>query len=344
LLVVLALVTIAATLPATAQNIQDLPRRSPHTTITQRVGITDITIDYHRPSVNDREIWGGLVPYGAVWRAGANDNTTITFSDAVRIEGEDLAAGTYGLHMLPTEEAWTVIFSNNSTSWGSFSYDEAEDALRVDVTPVESSGFEEQLRFGFDGVTNDAAKVTLHWERLSVPFAVEVDTHSLALAKIRNSLRHLPGFNWQGWNSAANYCLQNDVNHEEALQWAERSIGMNENATNLLTKSGLLQQLGRQAESAATEERALEIANEAQVNAIGYTFLFQRNDVEKAIEIFERNVAAHPESWNVYDSLGEAYASKGDTALAINAYSKAHEMAPEEQKARIESVLAGLRE
>ena len=117
---------------------------------------------------------------------------------------------------------------------------------------------------------------------------------------------------------------------------------MNENATNLLTKSGLLEQMGQEADAAAAEERALEIANEAQVNAIGYNFLLQRNDVDKAIEIFRRNVGDHPESWNVYDSLAEAYAAKGERELAITNYAKAHEMAPDDQKGRIEGILARL--
>ena len=113
----------------------DLPRPSQHAVITQRIGITDVTINYHRPMVNKRKVWGGLVPYGQVWRAGANENTTIKFTDPVTVEGKPLPKGTYGLHMIPGENEWTVIFSNNSTSWGSFTYDQAEDALRVTVKP-----------------------------------------------------------------------------------------------------------------------------------------------------------------------------------------------------------------
>src|SRR5712692_2724975 len=112
-----------------------IPRASQRGTVTQRIGLTDITITYHRPSVGGREIWGKTVPYGQVWRAGANENTTISFTDDVSVEGHALPAGTYGLHTLPTADQWTIIFSKNSTSWGSFSYDEKEDALRVTVKP-----------------------------------------------------------------------------------------------------------------------------------------------------------------------------------------------------------------
>src|SRR5438067_5240186 len=129
--------------------ILDLPRPSQHAVVTQRIGVTDITIKYHRPLVNDRKIWGGLVPYGQVWRAGANFNTMISFTDPVTIEGQPLAAGTYGLHMIPNADEWTIIFSKNSTSWGSFTYDQAEDALRVNVKPA-TGDMHNALTYDFD--------------------------------------------------------------------------------------------------------------------------------------------------------------------------------------------------
>ncbi len=133
--------------------VLDLPLPSQRAEITQRIGITDITISYHRPLVNDRKIWGGLVPYGKVWRAGANENTTIAFSDPVRIEGKPLDRGTYGLHMIPNADEWIIIFSKNSTSWGSFTYDQAEDALRVTAQP-KAAEMHNALTYDFD---SDAA-------------------------------------------------------------------------------------------------------------------------------------------------------------------------------------------
>lgn len=343
---VVAAILVAAslvTVPLAAQNIQGLPRVSPHAVLTQSVGISEITIDYHRPLVNDRDVWATLVPDGAVWRAGANDNTTITFSDDVKVEGKELAAGTYGLHMIPGEGSWAVIFSNNSTSWGSFSYDEAEDALRVDVE-AGAAPFTEQLRYQFDEVGADQATVALVWEKVRVPFLVEVDTNSLVLAKVRNDLRHLPGFGWQGWNSAAAYCLRTGINEEEALGWAERSVSMNENATNLITQSGLLAKLDRADEASEVEGRAIAMASEAQLNQIGYRYLFQMQDNDRAIELFKQNVAAHPESWNTYDSLGEAYVARGDNELALQNYQKALEMAPDGQQSRVQGIVDGLME
>src|SRR5580765_3931245 len=132
----LLVVCFAAATQVHAQSaLLDLPRDSQHAKVIQRVGITDITINYHRPLVKGRKVWGNIVPYGQVWRAGANENTTIAFSDPVNIEGKSLAKGVYGLHMIPAENEWTIIFSKNSTAWGSFTYNQSEDALRVTVKP-----------------------------------------------------------------------------------------------------------------------------------------------------------------------------------------------------------------
>lgn len=338
-LAALAVVALAA-VPAAAQNVTGLPQPSPAANVSQTVGVSQVEIDYHRPSVRNREIWGALVPYDAVWRAGANDNTTITFSNPVTVEGKPLPAGTYGLHMIPNPDEWTVIFSKNHTSWGSFSYDQAEDALRVTVRP-EKAPFAEQLTYGFEDVGNDSAVVALHWEELKVPVEIGFDTHQLAVQHIKDQLRHLPGFSWQGWASAANYLVANQIEPELALEWVDRSIQNQENAQNLGLKVRLQQQLGQTAEAKQTLARALEMANEQQTNFLGYAFL-QTGDAETAIEIFEKNVADHPDSWNVYDSLGEAYAAHGQAARARELYGKALEMAPEAQHPRIEGVIEGL--
>lgn len=337
-----AAMAILVTAPASAQTIQGLPRPSPHATVSQTIGVAEVTIDYHRPQVRNRKIWGGLVPYDQVWRAGANDNTTISFTHPVTVEGQALAAGTYGLHMIPTEGEWTVIFSHDSTSWGSFSYDEKEDALRVTVTP-EKSPFNEALAYSFEDIGNSGATAVLRWEELAVPVRIETDTRANSLALIRQQLRHLPRFSWQGWGSAAAYCLQNDFNHEEALEWIDRSIGMERNPQNLQLKGGLLAQMGRTEEANAVFEEALDGANENQTNAIGYAFL-QTGMIDRAIEVFRKNTQDHPDSWNVWDSLGEGLAAKGDTQGAIENYTKALEMTEiDAQKARIKGVLAGLK-
>ncbi|MFQ5708137.1 MAG: DUF2911 domain-containing protein [bacterium] len=335
-----------------AQQRLDLPRVSPHAVVTQRIGLTDVTIDYHRPGVKGREIWGKLVPYGLVpgtpfgsgnpypWRAGANENTTITFTDDVTIEGQKLAAGIYGLFLIPTESDWTIIFSNNHSAWGSFFYDEKQDALRVTVTP-QKAPHEEWLRYGFDDLTDHSAVAYLRWEQLKVPFKIEVDTHTVVLNSMRNQLTSLPAFSWQGWYQAANYCLRNDINYEEALTWIDRSIGQEKNFNNLQVKSRLLAKIDKAQEADQTMKMAVEIADESQLNRYGHRLLGQ-DKIKEAIDIFKLNVKRNPDSWNAYDSLAEGYQKDGNTKLAIKNFKKALGKAPENQKARIQKILSEL--
>src|SRR5579863_1989236 len=169
------LVLISALLPAasvchaqtaTGETLMlDLPRQSQHALVTQRIGITDITVNYHRPLANGRQIWGKVVPYGEVWRAGANENTTITFTDPVTIEGQPLDKGTYGVHMIPGEAQWTVIFSKDSKDWGSFSYKQEDDALRVNVKP-QTAEMHDALTYDFDDVKPASAVVTMSWDKV----------------------------------------------------------------------------------------------------------------------------------------------------------------------------------
>src|ERR1700704_634503 len=175
-----------------------LPDVSQHAVTKQRVGLTDVKITYHRPLVNGRKIWGGLVPLGEVWRAGANENTTIEFSDPVSVEGQPLAKGTYGLHMIPTTDAWTVIFSKMATAWGSYTYSQAEDALRVTVKPRPNE-MEEALEYEFEELKPNSATVTLKWERLAVPFKVAIKDET-TVTHIRLQLRGRAQYEWQSLN------------------------------------------------------------------------------------------------------------------------------------------------
>jgi tetratricopeptide (TPR) repeat protein len=319
-----------------------LPEASPKATASQTVGLTDIAISYHRPAVNKRTIWGDLVPWNEVWRAGANQNTTISFSSPVTVNGKPLAAGTYGLHMIPTQGGdWTIAFSNVSWAWGSFSYDEKEDALRV-PTKSQPAEFQERLSYSFDEPTDKSVDVALRWEKLRVPFRVEVDTPAVVIESLRRELRDLPRFSWQGWNQAAAYAMRNKVAVDEALTWAERSIKMQENFNNLRTKAGLLELKGDTKTAADLRDRAMKIATEADINGYGYQLL-GAGKTDEAIAIFRKNVKDHPRSWNVYDSLAEAYERKGDKKLAAENYRKAQTMVQDpDQKKRITAVLVKL--
>src|SRR5207247_1837819 len=240
------------------------PRVSQRGTVSQRIGLTDVTIVYHRPEVGGREIWGKTVPYGKVWRAGANENTTITLSDDVSIEGKPLVAGTYGLHTIPDKDQWTIIFSKNATSWGSFSYDEKEDALRVSVKPHAAEAFE-VLTYVFDDVKPDSAVATLRWEKLAVPFRISVDVKAVVLKSVKHELRSVGGFTWAGFDEAAQWCLDNNYNLEEALKWENTSIQNEDRFENWETKSRILDAMGRKDESAKVLSKAFDKASAIQL-------------------------------------------------------------------------------
>lgn len=319
-----------------------LPEASPESSATQEIGLTDVEIRYHRPAVTARKVWGDLVPYGEVWRAGANENTTISFSSPVSVEGQKLPAGTYGLHMIPAEKEWTAIFSKVSDAWGSFAYDQKDDALRVTVRPKPAE-LQERLGYSFEDPTDKSATILLRWEKLAVPIRIEVDTPAVVVESLRGQLRGLPRFFWQGWNQAAAYCLRNDVNLDEAMGWADRSIGINENYTNLSTKAGLLEKKGDTKAAGALRARATRIATEADMNLHGYQLLGQKK-FDEAIAVFQKNVKDYPKSWNTHDSLAEAYATKGDKKLAIEHYGRAMAMTTDEQqKKRIAAAIAKLK-
>ena len=329
---------------AFGQNVTTPRPVSPAAEVKQRIGLTDITVNYSRPRVTlngtDRtgRIWGQLVPYGfsktqfgcqceIPWRAGANENTTIEFSDDVKIEGKPLPAGKYGLHMAIYEDnRATLIFSRNHTSWGSFFYDQKDDVLRVDVKTKQIPQTE-VLTYDFIEMENDSAVLALSWEKKQIPFRIEVDVHKVVLANFRDELRSLPGFGWQGFQTAANYCFANDINHEEALGWAETAVARNKSYPTLTTKAGLLFQMGKQAESDKILDEAAALANKQQLNALGYQLLGLKR-YPKAIEISQQNIKNDPNDPNSYDSLGEAYKQAGDKENAVKNLRKALSMNP----------------
>lgn len=317
-----------------------LPQPSQGASVSQTVGLTEITITYHRPRVQGREIWGKLVPYGEVWRAGANENTTVEFSTPVLVDGQALPAGRYGLHALPTATSWQWIFSKVDSNWGSFSYDAAEDALRIEARP-EPAPFVEALAYTFDDATDKETTVALRWEKLRVPFRVTVDTPEVVYQSLKRELRGLPQFFWQPWNQAAATLLANKVHLDEALVWVERSISIQKTFANSLTKSKLLAAKGDRAGAQRLVDEALPGATEAELNAYGYQLLAGGNAAE-AVAIFRENVKRHPESWNALDSLAEGVLAAGNRDEAATLYRKALTKAPAAQQARIQGILDGM--
>lgn len=326
-----------------AQPALAVPQPSPLASVSQTIGISKVEITYHRPAVKGRKVWGGLVPLGEVWRAGANENTTISFSTPVRIAGTTLPAGTYGLHMIPTDGPWTVILNTNSSSWGSYFYKQSEDALRFTVTPAKEQ-FHEWLHYEFSAITDTGAVLSLMWENLRVPITLTFDTPAFVLANARDAyLRGPAGFTWQGYNQAAQYAVQHGGDLTEALGWIDRSLQYGANFTNLQTKAAILDKRGDAAGAKTLRARAMTVATEAEINTHGYT-LMAGGRTNEAIAMFEANVKAHPESWNVYDSLAEALETTGDVKGAIKNYEKALSLVGDEgNKKRLTDTLTRLR-
>jgi tetratricopeptide (TPR) repeat protein len=321
--------------------------------VIQHIGPVEVRIDYSSPDVTgpqgqDRrgQVWGQLVPYGLTnlgfgttpagpWRAGANENTVFTVSHDVMVQGEKLAAGRYGLHMIAAEDGnWTVIFSHNSTSWGSFFYDPEEDALRV-PTRAEKAPFREWLTYDFVDRQPSEATLALHWEELRVPFTISVPNRTeLYLTGIRNDLRDSPGFTWQNWNTAAQFALGLNVALEEALEWAEASISApfvgQANFTTLSTKAQVLTALGRNAEAREAWNVALNDPTAGPIQLHGYARQQQiAGDMAEAIRVYKLNHERFGEVWPVHVGLARAYSAEGDFEKALQHAKAAREQAPD---------------
>jgi tetratricopeptide (TPR) repeat protein len=324
----------AMTLPGQSL-VMSTPRQSQRASVSQRVALTDVTIVYHRPLVGGRKIWGGLAPYGQVWRAGANENTTIELSDPVTVEGQPLAKGIYGLHMIPSTDAWIVIFSRNATSWGSFSYAQSEDALRVTVKP-QPGEMHEALTYEFDDVNPESAVVTLRWDKLAVPFTVKADP-AATLSNVRNQLRNSAQYAWEGWDDAATWCADSKVNLEEGLKWSDRSIQMEERFENLMTKAKILDELKRPTESAGARTKAMEIGNAQQVYVYGRQLQTEKKKTE-AIAVYRSVAKRFPDHWVGHLAKARVAVADGDFAAALKETQAAQAAAPEQSKPGLESL------
>jgi hypothetical protein len=318
----------------------DLPRQSQHALLTQRIGITDISINYHRPLANSRQIWGKVVPYGQVWRAGANENTTITFGDPVTIEGQPLDKGTYGLHMIPGENQWTIIFSKNSTSWGSFTYKQEEDALRINVKP-QTTELHDALAYDFDEVKPDSTVVTMRWEKVAVPFKVAVKVNDLVTASIHRQLHGLNQYYWEGWDDAAGYFLANKMNLDEALKDEEQSIQIEERYDNLMSKSNILGAIGRKDEATVFKNKALERANALQLYVYGRQLQGDKKQ-DEAFALYRSNAKKFPDDWTSHLGLARVYSGQGDFDNAVKEIKISLGGAPDVNKSSLENYVKRL--
>lgn len=318
----------------------DLPLQSQHAVVTQRIGVTDITINYHRPLTNGRQIWGKLVPYGEVWRAGANENTTITLTDPVSIEGQPLDKGTYGLHMIPGENQWTVIFSKMSTAWGSFSYKQDEDALRVTAKP-QPAEFHDALTYDFDDVKADSTVITMRWDKVAVPVKVAVKVNDLVEASLQRQLRGLNQYYWEGWDDAANYFLSTKTNLDEALKFEDRSIQTEERFDNLMNKSLILVAMGRKDDATTFRSKALDKASAQQLYFYGRQLQGEKKQ-DEAFALYRSNAKKFPAEWTSHVGMARVYSGQGDFDNAVKEMRTALTSAPESNKSNLENYVKRL--
>jgi Protein of unknown function (DUF2911) len=272
-----------------------VPRPSQKASVMQTIGVTDVTITYHRPGVKGRTIWGEptadqkakvpgeatldnqnerpkdavIVPWGHVWRTGANENTMFEITDDVLINGQKLAAGKYSLHTIPTKDEWTIVFNGASNQWGSFDYDAAKDTLRVKAKPIPVTDNQEWLQFTIDPINDNSARVNIRWEKLAVPFTVEVpDVNAVTLARARSAVNAAKADDWRTPFDAARYALGNGVatDDQEAMAWLDKSIGVKETFQNLSAKARALFKAGKKEEAIALGERAIQRGKQDKAN------------------------------------------------------------------------------
>ena len=333
-------------LVAHAQVMNSLPASGGNlkSSVSQRIGITDMEIHWDAPAVKGREgkIWGTTIAhYGfqnlgfgtakeSPWRAGANENTTISFSTDVTVEGKSLPAGKYGFFIAVYADSCTLIFSKNSTAWGSYFYNPAEDALRVGVRQQKDlPQSRERLAYEFSDQTENSALIALVWERWRIPFRVAVDLNKTVVEGLRKEMQNSPGFYEQNLNGAATFCLQHNVNLDEALTWADNAINMSPTFTNYRLKSQILEKLDKAAEAEKTMTAALDKATVQELHQYGRQLVAEKKPA-KAMEIFQLNYKKNGDTWPTHVGLMRGYSANGDVKKALEHAQIAVKQAPDD--------------
>lgn len=327
--------------------------------VGERVGLTDITINYDRPGVKGREgkIWGELVHVGyinqgfgsskeAPWRAGSNENTTIEFSNDVKIEGQLLKAGKYGFFVAYDPAEPTVIFSKNATSWGSYYYDTKEDVLRVKVKMVPANTSVEWLKYEFQNQNENSATIVLQWEKQTIPFKVETDYIADQVASFRRELRSQRGFYWLAWDQAAQWALQHNTNLEEALLWSDSATGNSFGGSRIFqpwsTKADILNKLNRTAEADAIIKKAMAFASMQDIHQYGRRLL-QQKKTKEALEVFKMNYQKNPAQFTSMVGMARGYSAVADYKNALKYAKMALPLAPDNlNKTSIEGAIKKL--
>ena len=336
LLLVVSIVFVASLCSAQSA-LLDLPRQSQSAEVTQTIGISGVTVKYSRPLVNGRKVFGGIVPYGDVWRAGANENTTITFTDPVTIEGKPLDKGTYGLFMIPKEDQWTIIFSKTASAWGAFTYKQDEDALRVTVKPA-TSDFHEAMLYDFDNLQPDSALVILRWDKTAVPFKVAVNVPQTVEASLQKQFRGRVQYEWQSYDDAANYFLDAKADLPDGLKYADKSIEIESRYDNLMTKSRILSAMGKTDEVKTFATQALAKADAPQ--SYQYARQLQRDHKQdEAFAIYRDIAKKYPTNLFAYAGLARIAVGDGNYDEAVKEMKLAKDAAPENAKSQIQGLI-----
>jgi TolA-binding protein len=326
-----ALLLLAST-PLFAQPLLRVPQASPRARVEETFGITDVAVEYHRPAVNKRRIWGGLVPYDVVWRAGANESTLVTFSTPVKVEGQAVPAGTYSLFMIPSASQWTVVLNRFTGGWGTYAYDAGEDVLRVKVTP-QAAEAQERLAYTFDDAKNDAVTLSMRWEKLRVPLKIEAETTKLTLAGIEGQLRGSLHWVPQAWTEAARFALRNGET-DKALAFINHGMSLTPDAQSMRVKAAIVEKKGDPAQAKELRERAAALVPEASALNRGYELHFAKK-YDEAIAFVNDYLAKHPSNFRAHSLLGMIHTAKGDAAKAKASFDKATSLA-KDQSERVE--------
>ncbi|MEL7005112.1 MAG: DUF2911 domain-containing protein [Bacteroidota bacterium] len=348
--ILLILLLFAASANAQFHTLK-IPQSSNYVIETQRLGVTDITIEYHSPKVNGRDVWNNtnVIPQNGdpiPWRAGANMNTTIKFSTDVSVQGKPLKAGKYGFHVIPGESSYTLLFAHNNDQWGSYYLDIDQDVtLQVDVKDTVSA-MSEKLDYEFIPKSENTMIIGLEWAEKRIPFEVSVDLNTTVLESFRSELLGINTYRWEAWNDAAKWCLNRNINLEEALEWANRSIeggyngfAANKNLDNLTTKASILGGLGRRDELMATVDEATQLSY-TPMQANNFSIMLLRTQAyDKALEFSTAATKKHPGMWFLELNQGISSYFTGKKKNALKQLGAAKTKTPESFHARITEII-----
>lgn len=257
------LAVFAALESSFAQQLQ-MPQASPSASISQKVGLTDVQVIYSRPSTRGRKIFGELVPYGQIWRTGANSATTLDFSTDVMIDGKTVPAGKYALYTIPGKNEWTIVLSKNTELWGALGYSDADDLMRFKVSPNKLSRKYETFEISFNNMTDNAADLSMKWENTRVDFRISTEVDPIVMAQIQEMVIDTKTENPSLLYASANYYFTNNKDLNQAYEWIKASTASDPKYWTMHLKAKIEVALGKNSEALASAKESMKLAEEAK--------------------------------------------------------------------------------